>query len=174
MATRLALAVAASLFATAAAGQAEPDVTHDGHWLATIRADGGKPQSARFVLRQFSGDWIGASGRASATGNACAGRKLPITVQASTASALAFTVWGSQGLAELREPDDRGPVRRQRRVRRQGRVGRHDPRDPALRRRSSARAACSSRRHVRVFVAMSSARLTRAASIDGTLIVDPN
>jgi hypothetical protein len=90
------LAVAASVFATAAAGQAEPDVPHDGNWSATIQAADGSRQSARFVIRQFSGDWIGAGGRKPATGSACAGKKLPITVQASTASALEFTVWGSQ------------------------------------------------------------------------------
>jgi hypothetical protein len=96
MKPRLLLAVAASVFATAAAGQAEPDVTHDGNWSATIQSADGSRQSARFVLRQFSGDWIGAGGRNPATGSACAGKKLPITVQASTAGALDFTVWGSQ------------------------------------------------------------------------------
>jgi hypothetical protein len=90
------LAVVASVFATAAAAQAEPDVLHDGTWSATIRSSDGGQQSARFVLRQFGGDWIGAGGRKPATGSACAGKKLPITVQASTAGALEFTVWGSQ------------------------------------------------------------------------------
>jgi hypothetical protein len=89
------MAVAASVFATAAMGQAEPDVTHDGNWLATIQAADGSRQSARFVIRQFSGDWIGASGRNAATGGACAGKKLPITLQTSTAGALDFTVWGA-------------------------------------------------------------------------------
>ncbi len=90
------LALAASLVATAAAGQAEPDVTHDGNWLATIESADGHRQSARLAIREFSGDWIGAGGRTSATGSACAGKKLPITVQASTAGALEFTVWGAQ------------------------------------------------------------------------------
>jgi hypothetical protein len=90
------LAAVASVFATAAAGQAEPDVPHDGKWSATIQTADGARQSARFVLRQFSGDWIGAGGRNPATHSACAGKKLPITVQASTAAALDFTVWGSQ------------------------------------------------------------------------------
>jgi hypothetical protein len=90
------MAVAASVFATAAMGQAEPDVTHDGNWLATIQAADGSRQSARFVIREFGGDWIGAGGRKPATGSACAGKKLPITVQASTTAALDFTVWASQ------------------------------------------------------------------------------
>jgi hypothetical protein len=96
MKPRQLLAVAASVFATAAAGQAEPDVPHDGNWLATIQtADGGR-QSAKFVIRQFSGDWVGAGGRNPVTHSACAGKKLPITVQVSTAAALDFTVWGAQ------------------------------------------------------------------------------
>jgi hypothetical protein len=90
------LAVAAVSFATAAAGQAEPDVPHDGNWSATIQtADGGR-QSAKFAIRQFSGDWIGAGGRNPVTHSACAGKKLPITVQASTDAALEFTVWAAQ------------------------------------------------------------------------------
>ncbi len=96
MTPRSLLAVATSVFATAAAGQAEPDVTHDGKWLATIQTSDSGRQTARFVIQQFGGDWIGAAGRASATGSACAGKKLPITVQATTADALAFTVWGAQ------------------------------------------------------------------------------
>jgi hypothetical protein len=34
------------VFATAAAGQAEPDVTHDGNWSATIQTADGSRQSA--------------------------------------------------------------------------------------------------------------------------------
>ena len=90
------LAVAASVFATAAAGQAEPDVPHDGNWLATIQTADGSRQSAKFVIREFAGDWIGAGGRNPVTHSACAGKKLPITVQVSTAEALDFTVWGIQ------------------------------------------------------------------------------
>ncbi len=90
------LAVAASVFATAAAAQAEPDVPRDGNWSATIHTADGNRQTARLVLRQFSGDWIGAGGRTPATGSACAGKKLPITVQTSTAEVLEFTVWASQ------------------------------------------------------------------------------
>ncbi len=129
MKPRYLLAVAASVFATSAAGQAEPEVTQDGSWLATIQAADGSRQSARFVIREFSGDWIGAGGRSPATAGACAGKKLPITVQASTPGALDFTVWGSQISPEVRQPDDRGQSRRQGRVRGHGRVDRHDPRD---------------------------------------------
>jgi len=89
-------AVVASVFATAAAGQAEPEVTHDGKWSATIQSADGSRQSAKFVIREFAGEWIGAGGKKPATGTGCAGKKLPITVQASTAVALDFTVWGSQ------------------------------------------------------------------------------
>ena len=90
------LAVVASVFASAAAAQAEPDVIHDGNWSATIQTADGSRQSARLVIREFAGDWIGSGGKNPATGSACAGKKLPITVQASTAGALDFTVWGSQ------------------------------------------------------------------------------
>ena len=90
------LAVAASVFATAAAGQAVSDVPRDGNWLATIQAADGSKQSSKFVIREFAGEWIGASGRNPVTHSACAGKKLPITVQESTAEALHFTVWGAQ------------------------------------------------------------------------------
>jgi len=90
------LAAAVSVFGTAAAAQAVSSMTHDGKWLATIQtADGGR-QSARFVLQDFGGEWIGAAGRKAATGTACAGKSLPITVQESTAEALDFTVWATQ------------------------------------------------------------------------------
>jgi len=96
MRPRLLLAAAVSVFGTAASAQAVSSMTHDGKWLATIQtADGGR-QSARFVLQDFGGEWIGAAGRKAATGTACAGKKLPITVQESTAEALEFTVWATQ------------------------------------------------------------------------------
>jgi hypothetical protein len=91
------LAATASVFVTAAAGQStEPEVPHDGNWLAAIQTGDGSRQSARLALRDYGGYWVGAGGRRPATGVACAGKKLPITVQESTATALAFTVWGSQ------------------------------------------------------------------------------
>lgn len=90
------LAAAAAAVATGAAAQAEPDVTHDGRWVASIRPADGSRQTARLVLREFGGEWTGAGGARAVTGDACAGRKLPITVQATTAGALAFTVWGAQ------------------------------------------------------------------------------
>ena len=93
---RLLLAAAISVLGTAAAAQAVTSMTHDGKWQATIQtADGGR-QSARFVLQDFGGEWIGAAGRTAATGAACAGKKLPITVQETTADALEFTVWATQ------------------------------------------------------------------------------
>ena len=65
--------------------------------LAGDHRIGRRPSAtARLAIREFSGDWIGAAGRTSATGSACAGKKLPITVQASTAGALEFTAWGAQ------------------------------------------------------------------------------
>ena len=90
------LAVAASVFATAAVAQAEPDVLHDGNWSASIQVADGSRQPARFVIRDFAGEWIGAGGKNPATGSACAGKKLPITVQASTNAALDFTVWATR------------------------------------------------------------------------------
>jgi len=89
-------AIVASVFATAAAAQAVSSMTHDGKWLATIQTADGGGQSARFVLQDFGGEWIGAAGRKAATGAACAGKRLPITVQESTAEALEFTVWATQ------------------------------------------------------------------------------
>ena len=57
------VAAVASGFAIAAMGQAVPDVPHDGNWSPTIQAAGGSRQSAKFVIRDYAANWIGASGR---------------------------------------------------------------------------------------------------------------
>jgi hypothetical protein len=85
------------VFATAAAGQAEPDVPHDGNWLATIQTADGSRQSARFVIRQFSGE----SGSAQEAGirrrtAPAPARSCQSRCRRSTAEALEFTVWASQ------------------------------------------------------------------------------
>lgn len=86
--------LAGAAFATTASAQAEPDLTYDGTWSATISPAAGPPQASRLVLRQFSGTWFGAVGTARGATGVCKGRQFPVTVQQSNASGLAFTVWG--------------------------------------------------------------------------------
>jgi hypothetical protein len=76
-----------------AIAQADPDVAHNGSWAATVRADAGGRLDSRVVITEFSGFWHGPVGHGAK--GACRQRKFPITVQNSTQSELAFTVWGS-------------------------------------------------------------------------------
>jgi hypothetical protein len=67
---------------------------YDGTWTAYLPCrDGGGQCRARVVLSDFAGDWQDISG-SSPSKRMCGGRKMPLTVQASTPSRLAFTVFG--------------------------------------------------------------------------------
>ena len=63
---------------------------YEGVWSVRL-ADG---RAARFELREWAGTWreTGARGALPA---ACHGRKMPVTVQQSTAEGLQFTVFGT-------------------------------------------------------------------------------
>ena len=79
----------------AAFAQAEPDVPHNGNWTASIRAGDGAKLDSRVVITEFSGTWYGSTGKGTGAKGACKHQKFPITVQHSTQTDLAFTVWGS-------------------------------------------------------------------------------
>ena len=46
------------------------------------------------MLEGYDGTWQDRPGRDSAARSACGGRKVPLTVQSSSRTLLAFTVWG--------------------------------------------------------------------------------
>jgi hypothetical protein len=70
----------------------------DGRWTARVQPEGGAERTARVELRDFAGSWLEVAPK-KGKGSPCAGRKLPITVQASNGNELEFTVWGRSVLA---------------------------------------------------------------------------
>ena len=64
--------------------------SYDGTWAARLQGEGGKHREATVVLAGYDGTW---QERGGAKG-ACGVKKIPITVQSSTRSVVAFTVWG--------------------------------------------------------------------------------
>jgi hypothetical protein len=84
------------LFSMLGAGaSAQPaDRTYDGTWAVQLTPPQGKAQAATLVLKDFEGTWQDRRGAPRAAASACAAKKIPITVQASTTLTLVFTVWG--------------------------------------------------------------------------------
>src|SRR3954451_14133446 len=66
---------------------------YDGLWTVRIDCGGAARCPARLELKDFDGTWQDLSG-ANASKRACGGKKIPVTVQSSTRSQLAFTVFG--------------------------------------------------------------------------------
>lgn len=93
MRTMQVLVLLCSVYVSSAWAQStEPDSdAYQGKW--NVRAAGSKTAMARVSITGYAGTWQ-ALGKNSET-NPCGGKKFPITVQQSTASALQFTAWGS-------------------------------------------------------------------------------
>jgi hypothetical protein len=87
--TLLACAACLSAFAHEEDGDDVP--LYEGAW--TVRFDGHR--TARFVLRDWIGTWQ-ETGKGDPAVAACHRKKLPVTVQHSTAEGFEFTVWGSK------------------------------------------------------------------------------
>lgn len=91
-------------FFVPSAGAQDADASHyDGTWTVRLRCPDGSSCAARLVLRDFEGTWQDLQGKRSAK-SACGAKKIPLTVQSSKLSYLAFTVWGeniSPGCATL-------------------------------------------------------------------------
>jgi hypothetical protein len=91
--------LSASLLLTLAGGPGtalaqDADASYDGTWTAYLPCrNGGGECRARVVLSDFAGQWQDISGSTKST-RMCGGRKMPLTVQASTRARLAFTVFG--------------------------------------------------------------------------------
>jgi hypothetical protein len=94
--SRLTLSLALALAGASTGARAqELDASHyDGTWTARLPcASGTGTCSARLVIKDFEGSWQDLSG-ASVAKRACGGKKMKLTVQRSTHSQLAFTVFG--------------------------------------------------------------------------------
>ena len=90
---RLVAAAALSLGAHLASAQEIDAKSHDGTWTARLLGPDGAIREATLVVDGYDGTWLDRAGRRGARGP-CAGKKVPVTVQSSTGSLLAFTVWG--------------------------------------------------------------------------------
>jgi hypothetical protein len=78
-----------------AAAFAQPaEKTYDGTWSVRLTAPDGAAQAATLVLKAYDGTWQDRPGARRAAPSACAGKKIPISVQANTTTLLVFTVWG--------------------------------------------------------------------------------
>jgi hypothetical protein len=81
-------------FGNASAAQQEIDASYyDGTWSVRVPCNQRALCSARLVLADYAGTWEELAGGSLSKG-ACHGKKVPLTVQKSTQSQLAFTVWG--------------------------------------------------------------------------------
>jgi hypothetical protein len=93
MRTMQVLALLCGVFVSSAWAQStEPDSdAYQGKW--NVRVAGSKTVMAKVSITGYGGTWQ-VLGKDSET-NPCGGKKFPITVQESTASAFQFTAWGS-------------------------------------------------------------------------------
>ena len=91
--SKILLSVALAACACCAFAEEETDDVpmYEGVW--NVRFEGHR--AARFELRDWAGTWR-ETGAGKDLPKACRGKKLPVTVQHSTLTALEFTVWGSQ------------------------------------------------------------------------------
>jgi hypothetical protein len=84
-----------SLSMLSAGAFAQPaEKLYDGAWTARLTAPDGAVQSATLELKAYDGTWQDRPGSRRAAKAACGGKKIPISVQASTPTLLLFTVWG--------------------------------------------------------------------------------
>ena len=88
------LALAGAGLAASASAQELDGSFYDGTRTARLQCRTGKGTcAARLSIADFAGTWQDLSG-ASAARRMCAGKKMPLTVQSSTRSQLAHTVFG--------------------------------------------------------------------------------
>ena len=80
------------LGAGASTAQTQDESFYDGAWNVRYQC-GSAVCPARLDIADYGGTWQDGAGK-SAAKRACGGRKMPLTVQSSTRSLLAFTVWG--------------------------------------------------------------------------------
>jgi hypothetical protein len=89
----LAACLALAGAAAPASAQEQDAPFYDGTWTVRMRCKDGSACPARVVINDFAGTWQDLSGK-SAAKRACGGKKMPLTVQNSTRSLLAFTAFG--------------------------------------------------------------------------------
>jgi hypothetical protein len=90
----LSLSLLAVLGCSSAQAQPQDDQSYDGTWSVRLLATDGAARNATLVVRDYAGTWQVQPGARRAAKDPCGGRKIPLTVQSSTRTLLAFTVWG--------------------------------------------------------------------------------
>jgi hypothetical protein len=85
--------LAIACMASPASAQEPDGPFYDGTWNMRMRCLDGSACQARVVISDYAGTWQDLSGK-SAAKRACGGKKMPLTVQSSTRSLLAFTAFG--------------------------------------------------------------------------------
>ncbi|HEX2540977.1 MAG TPA: hypothetical protein VHM00_07825 [Caldimonas sp.] len=93
----LLVAILCGLTALHATAQERDEKTYDGRWAVRLQGVDGVARDATVVLEGYDGTWQYRTGAGRGAKSACAGKKLPLTVQSSTRTLLAFTVWGETG-----------------------------------------------------------------------------
>jgi hypothetical protein len=91
---RSAMVLSLSILMQGSAFAQPADRTYDGTWAVQLTGPDGAAQAATLVLKDYDGTWQDRPGSRRAAKGACAGKKIPISVQTSTTLLLALTVWG--------------------------------------------------------------------------------
>lgn len=89
----LLLSLALVVVGSEANAQEQDGSFYDGTWAVRLSCPGSSPCRARLVVAEYGGTWQDLSGPR-VVKKVCAGKKVPLTVQNSTRSLLAFTVFG--------------------------------------------------------------------------------
>jgi hypothetical protein len=90
----LCLSVLSAGSAPGAFAQPADDKTYDGTWSVRLQTPKGRERDATLVIVGYDGTWQDGRVRSGARKRGCGGKKVPVTIQASTQTLLAFTVWG--------------------------------------------------------------------------------
>ena len=91
---RSAMVLSLSILLNAGAFAQPAEKTYDGTWAVQLKGPDGAAQAATLMMTGYDGTWQDRPGSRRAAKTACAGKKIPLSVQASTTTLLVFTVWG--------------------------------------------------------------------------------
>ena len=83
-----------ALGSTPTVAQERDAASYDGTWSVRLQAIDGVAREATLVLQDYEGTWQPRAHAPRGPKDACGTRKIPLTVQSSTRTLLAFTVWG--------------------------------------------------------------------------------
>ena len=90
----LLLSILCALGCSRALAQELDAKTYDGTWSVRLQGPDRIARDATLVIDGYDGNWQDRPGKGRAAKSGCAGKKVSMTVQSSTRTLLAFTVWG--------------------------------------------------------------------------------